>query len=535
MGKLSAEQVIKRFNQLKSSRGVWETHWQDIIDFYIPERQDILISNVPGSKRRNHIFDSSGEHAMSLLNAALFSMLTPRQLRWMEFSTGDEQLDDQDDVRFFLQSVSRKFLKVLNDSNFYRAVQELYQDLSSVGTGIMAIEEDEDEIARFTVHTISDTVIDENNLGFIDEIYRKFEWTPKQIVMEFKDAKIPEKVQKAFNEGKNEKFCIIHAVYPSEIGQEESKIKMPYVSQYVLEETKEEIDVKGFREFSFVVPRWMKMSGEVYGRSPAMSALPEVKVINQMEKTVLKGAQKTIDPPISVTDDGLLTQPNTTPGGINWIRPGSEPIRPILNDARIDFGFQVTDRTRNRIRENFFIDQLQLQMGPQMTATEVERRVERQMQLLGPILARLEDEFLKPLVDRVFNIMIRRQIITTAEIPEVLQNRNIHPRFSSTIARAQKSSELLPFERTIQVMAPLVQADPTIMDNINGDEALQVVAKIQNLDQRLLRTRDEVAQIRQAKAQAAQQAAAAQQQAQDVDNASKLGQSVAQLKQAEAL
>lgn len=535
MGRLSEDQLLKRYGNLKSARSTWETHWQDIMDFYIPERQDIVIEQAPGTKRRNHLFDSSGEHAMELLNSAIFSMLTPRHISWMEFSTGDEALDQEDEVRLFLQEISRRFLKVLNDSNFYRAVQELFQDLSSVGTGIMAIEEDPNFLAKFTVHVIADTVIDENNNGVVDELYRKFNWDAKKIVMEFGEKDMPEKIMKAFKEGSNDKFCIVHGVYPQEIGQvEDKKINMAYVSHYVLEETKETIEIKSFRQFPFVVPRWMKTSGEIYGRSPAMAALPEVKVINQMEKTVLKGAQKTIDPPLEVPDDGVLTRPNTTPGGLNFKRPGSDPIRPILNDARVDFGYQISDRTRQRIRENFFIDQLQLQQGPQMTATEVERRVERQMQLLGPILARLEDELLKPLVDRVFGLMLRREMIVPEEIPEVLQDRDIVPRFSSTIARAQKSSELIPIQRTIEIMAPVIQTDPAIMDNVNGDEMLQIVARVQNLDQRMLRSRDEVGQIRQQRAQAAQEQAQMERESQEVDNAAKVGQSVAQLQQAQA-
>jgi len=200
----------------------------------------------------------------------------------------------------------------------------------------------------------------------------------------------------------------------------------------------------------------------------------------------------------------------------------------------VDFGFQVSDRTRQRIKENFFTDQLQLQQGPQMTATEVERRVERQMQLLGPILARLEDEMLRPLVDRVFDVMIRREILDPRDIPQELQGRNIIPMFSSTIARAQKASELSAIERTVQVAAPFIQADPTVLDNINGDQAVRIAAKLQGLDQRMLRTQDEVKAIRDARQQAAQQAAQQQAEAQQVDNAAKLGQAGAQLQQAQA-
>ena len=530
VGKFTGDQVVKRYNDMKGSRGVQETHWQDVLDYFIPDRQDILTSKAPGQKRRNHIFDSSGEHSMELLNAALFSMLTPRQLNWVDFTSGDEEIDSLDEVRDFHQKLSRKFLDVLNGSNFYCSIQEMFQDLTSVGTGIMAIEDDEEQTIRCTTHIIAETVIDEDNKGRVNEIYRRFEWSAKNIVAEFGMENTPKKVKDSFEKGDNKKFYIIHGVYPSVLGQgPEIPGKKKYVDHYVLEETKEDIKIEGRRKFPFVTPRWKKMSGEIYGRSPAMSALPEVKVVNQMEKTVLKGAQKTIDPPLEIEDDGVLTRPNTTPGGLNFKRPGSAPIRPILNDARIDFGFQVGDRTRQRIRENFFTDQLQLQQGPQMTATEVERRVERQLQLLGPMLTRLEDEFLRPFVDIVVDIMILRGIISEEDVPEALKGAQVKPMFSSTIARAQKASELSTIERTIQVAAPFIQADPSVLDNVNGDAAIRIAAKIQGLDQRMLRTEDEVMQIREDRAKAQQAAAEAEARNQNVDNASKAGQTMAKM------
>ena len=271
------------------------------------------------------------------------------------------------------------------------------------------------------------------------------------------------------------------------------------------------------------------MAGEKYGRGPAMSALPEVKMINQMEKVVIKGAQKTIDPPLQMSDDGTMTRPNTTPGGVNYIRPGSDPIKPILADARVDFGFQVTDRTRNRIRECFYSDQLQLQMGPQMTATEVERRVERQMQLLGPILARLEDEFLSPLVERVYDIMRIKGIIRDEDVPRVLSGRAFYPKFSSMIARAQKTSELATIERSITLAAPFIQADPSVLDNINGDAAVQVIARIQGLDQRMLRSAEEIQAIREQRARAMEEQRQVDLENKRADSTSKVGQTVAQL------
>ena len=162
-----------------------------------------------------------------------------------------------------------------------------------------------------------------------------------------------------------------------------------------------------------------------------MSALPEVKTINVMTETMIMGAQKVIDPPVQLPDDGFILPIEVVPGGINYYRSGtSDRIEPLFNDTRIDFGFQALEDRRKRIREAYYVDQLQLQQGPQMTATEVLQRTEEKMRLLGPMLGRQQAELLRPLIDRVFEIMLRRGKIDAKEFPAVIKGKKITAVFS---------------------------------------------------------------------------------------------------------
>src|SRR3546814_4077959 len=82
----------------------------------------------------------------------------------------------------------------------------------------------------------------------------------------------------------------------------------------------------------YMVPRWSKDAGEIYGRSPGWNALPDQKMLNEMSRTVLKAAQKAVDPPLMVADDGVLMPLRTHPGGINVVRAGAlsnDPLRPL--------------------------------------------------------------------------------------------------------------------------------------------------------------------------------------------------------------
>lgn len=517
---LTIKQLREKVNHLRADRANWEEHWQDIADYILPRKNTIIVHRSPGEKRNLTLLDNSGVMANELLAGALHGLLTNPNAQWFELTTGDIQLDEQDGVREWLQGTTEDIHNLLNNSNFQTEVHELYVDLAGFGTSVMLIEEDDKQLVRFTTQFIRDYLLDENNLGFVDQIYREWKWDAAKIVAEFGEENVGEKVLKAYRAGKSDKFCVIHAVYPKTMVAD-SKYRFNYVSQYVLPDEEVSLREKGFEEFPYTTPRWSKAPGETYGRSPGMNALPEVKTLNKMTETTLRAAQKVVDPPLQLPDDGFIMPIVTKPGGLNYYRSGSnDMIRPILNNAQIDFGYQAMNDKRQRIKEAYYVDQMMLQQGPQMTATEVLQRTEEKMRLLGPMLGRMQSEFLRPLIDRVFAIMLRRKQVR--EIPGALRGTVLDVKYSSMVAKSQRIADGQNILRTMEAAAPFINTDPSVLDNINGDEALKAIAKIYGLPQRILRSQAEVQQIREDKAQAQQQAIQAQQQQQQVDNAATL-------------
>lgn len=521
MGKYSAKEIKQRYDHLKGQRGVWETHWQDLADFIQPRKNNINRTTTDGEKKNILLLDNSGVQSNELLAGALHGLLTSPNAQWFELTTGSDELDQDDSIRLFLQNSAKKMHTVLNESNFQTEVHELYLDLCCFGTAPMAIEEDDDTIIRFGAKNIGEFCVDENNKGIIDEVYREFEWTARKIVEEFGVENVNKKVMDMFKKNSEEKLKIIHAVYPQTRVDGKQRGRFKYQSQYILHCDEHELESKGFMELPFVVPRWSKTTDEVYGRSPGMVALPEIRTLNKMTYVTLVGAQKVIDPPLQAPDDGFIIPMVTHPGGLNYYRSGSQDrIEPIMSDARIDFGYQAMTDRRTRVRESFYVDQLQLSQGPQMTATEVNARTEEKMRLLGPMLGRMQSEFLKPLIDRCFAIMLRRRMFP--DIPQALSGQKLTVRYSSMIARAQRFAEAQNITRTIQTISPFVQMDQTVMDNFNGDAAVRNIAGIYALPQELIRSDKEVKGIRDARAKAQQEAVDMQKQA------AESGQAVAQ-------
>lgn len=505
MGYYTPEQIKNKFAKLKGERGTFESHWQEIADYILPRKDSITRTQTPGGKKGVTLLDNTGVQSNELLSGALHGMLTSPNLPWFELTTGKTELDQEDDVRLFLQECTLRLHNVLNNSNFQTEVHELYMDLCAFGTAMMAAEEDDETVIRFSTKFISDVCIDENHQGTVDVLYRKFKWTAQEIVNEWGKNAIKGSfiLKSCFDKGDDREHEIIHAVYPQKRVDGKQKGPFAFVSQYILVEDSTELYKKGFNEFPFLVPRWSKASGEIYGRSPGMVALPEMKTINKMTETTIIGAQKAVDPPLQAPDDGFVLPVKTHPAGMNYYRSGStDRIEPIFNDTRIDFGFEAVKERRTKVREAFFIDQLQLGAGPQMTATEVMQRTEERMRLLGPMLGRMQSEFLKPLVDRLFQIMFRRGLLPPA--PQILQGSVIDVQYSSMVARTQRMTEGQNIMRTIQAIAPFVQMDQGVMDYINGDLALKKIAKIYGFPQDVIRKDKEVEKIREQKAQAQQ-------------------------------
>ena len=521
---MAALQIIRRFEQLKNNRINWENHWQELADYVLPRKDDIYRTRVDGEMKYNKIFDSTGIHANELLASALHGMLTNPSTQWFELTTGDEVLDQDDDIRLWLQTAVRQMHKVLNNSNFQTEIHEVYLDLGSFGTSCMRMEEDEEEVIRFQSRPIYEAYIDQNNKGGIDTVYRSFFWTPRQIRQEFGEEALTEDMKSQL-EGRaldrNDQHEIIHAVEPITTDYDGPELKgkgFLFRSVYVLKEKQKVLSYGGFKEFPYVIPRWTKIAGEVYGRSPAMKALADIKMINQVMKTTIRSAQKTVDPPLMMPDDGILLPIKTAPGGINYYRAGSaDKIEPLQTGSRVDFGFQMMEQIRMRIREAFFIDQLQLGSGPQMTATEVSQRTEEKLRLLGPILGRQQFELLRPLIDRIFNIMMRRELFPPA--PPALSEAVLQVQYSSQIAKAQRSADAQSFMRVFNIVGPLMQAKPEMLDNLNGDQLLRYVSRAYGLPEEVLNPIDQVVGERQARQQQmmmAQQAEQEQHQAEVV-------------------
>lgn len=525
---LPVDVIKQKMQKLRSERMNWETHWQDIADHILPRKNTVIRKQSDGQKRQFILLDNVGMHSNELLAGALHGLLTNPNSEWFELTTGDSQLDMDDEVRKWMQETVRNMHNVLNNSNFQTEIHELYIDLCSFGTACMQMEEDDERYVRFSTKFIADFFIVENNMGYVDQLYREWKWKADQIVAEFGFDNCPKKVQDAFTKMQDEQFCVVHAVYPKSV-MGEHDTDMSYVSQYSMPDQRANLRVGEFASFPYLTPRWTKAAGETYGRSPGMNALPELQVLNKMNETMLIGAQKMVDPPLQLPDDGFIMPIITRPGGLNYYRAGSnDQIKPVFANTNVDFGYQAMEDRRKRVRDTYFVDQLQLQQnGPMMTATEVLQRTEEKMRLLGPMLGRQQAELLRPMIDRLYRIMVARGAIKPA--PAKIDKRPVDVRYSSLIAKSQRVNEGQSVLRLIQAAAPFIQMNPQTAQNFNGDQAVRILANIYGAPQEVLWGQKDVDAQRAATAKQQQQMQQQMQQQQTLETASQGAKVVSEL------
>lgn len=534
MAKKTPAEIRKRVDALSEELGVWRTHWQELYDYILPRKAVVVTKQYKGTKRGIDLYDNTALVSCEILAGALHGMLTNPNQQWFELRSSVREINEIKEVKVYLQELTKRMHDVLNKSNFQTEVHELYLDLCSIGTGVMDVQEDDERIVNFNTRFVDEIRMAENSRGIIEEVYREFKWDAFKIYDKFNDGiKLTEEDKLISRFGREvanclkagdykTKFCVIHSVYRKDILSDEA---FPFISQYTLKEQEIELSESGYRSFPYLTPRWTKLAGEVWGRSPGMNALPEAKTLNLMAKTVIKGAQKTVDPPLQVPDDGFTSLKKTTPGSFHYYRAGTrDRAEPIYNDARIDFGFEAMRERQMQIRSAFFVDRLNLPMNDRMTTVEANQRIEEQFRFLGPMLGRQQIEFLAPLVDRVLDIMIRRDVDgdLIGQPPEILLDNELDVVYTSPIARAQRIDQGQSLLRAWEATTLIAEAKPEALDNIDADEYVKSVWETFGANERVLLSNEKVDAIRDARAEAQQQAVQQNQEMVQTEQISKL-------------
>ena len=498
MSDLAAD-LIQRHERLKGARGVWESHWQELGEFIRPLRIGFADCPVPGERRGRELFDGTAGQAAEGLAAGLWGMITNAANTWFALDVTDPDLQRYPPVRAWLDDVSRRVHAqfAAAGGQFYSRVFELYADLAVFGTAVFYSEDAVGEgMLHFSTRPLAECVIAEDRYGRVDTVIRRFELTARQAVQTF-GAQCGRTVRRAAGETPDRRYAFLHAVLPAADVDGVARTGWAVASVYVDLQDRQVVRRGGFDEFPFQVPRWSTAAGEIYGRSPAMMALADTKMLNQMARATLEQAQKAVNPPLIAFDDGVYRPMRLYPGSVNYgavNQDGQALVRPLLTGGRVELGLEMEEQRRRAIREAFYVSLLQLVGSPAMTATEVMARQEEKLRLLGPHLGRVQAEFLDPLIGRVFAVMRRARLLPPP--PPELAELRLDVRYVSPLAQAQKAAEGQAILRAVESLVPLAGLDPGILANLDMDELARRLVEAWGAPPAILRDPAVVAAIR---------------------------------------
>lgn len=535
-----AEQLIARHNALKSDRSQWDTLWQQIADYVMPRKSQVTTKKTEGVEGfTDDIYDMTVIRANMTLAAGQLNYVTPATDRWFAFECPEELKEKGGEAaaRWYQQCTEIAF-RELARSNFYLEIHELFLDRGGFGTSIIFVEEGKRNTLNFQNWEVGTYSVAEDSEGVVDTVFREFELSCRQAVQMFGIENCGEQIQKCYEEKKatalDKKFTFIHAIFPrTDDMRKPGKVdgpNKPIASTYVSLADKVCVRNGGYDEFPAPVSRFLKWGKTPYGYSPSIEALPTVRQVNFIEKQMDALAELSAFPRILIPDN-LEGDVDLRSGGVTIFDPnapnGAKPTE-WGTQGRYDIGLQRVQAKQKQIEEAFHVTLFKMfaEREKQMTAREVIERVQEKLVQFSPTFARMTVELLNPLLERVFGLCFRAgkfpeppdEVLipthdgVTLAVPQVS--------YTSKIALAIKALENQSFLQFVEIVAPLVQVDPTVLDAINTDKAIKGLARNLSLPVEWIRTEEEVAAIRQQR-QEAQQAQASAEQAKLVAGAAK--------------
>ena len=512
---LTAQQVVRKFEDARYLRGSYESLWREVA-WFCNNRRDFLsqvLTVYPahgGRDLEGRIYDSVGGMAADELTNILYSYVTPPTVPWFEFVVADNPISEDRDAQNWLLDLRNLIMFYLyrQETGFPEALQEFFLDYVTFGTTCMYVDWYNKRLRTIT-RPLDENYIMTDAEGRVIVHFRQYTLSVEQAYYRFPDT-LPEKYKNMFLTGDsssaNQRIRFIHYIGPSDSTAEKfDSIQILYDDQTEVPDT---MTASSYDSFPYICPRWKRVAGEAYGRGPGVIALPGFRVSDKLTKLVLQATEVGVLPPTQEPEGAFMNPSQLYPGKRNYYKKGSRArIETVDISGDVRDGREELQRQHQIIERIFFLDvarQFSLRgSASPLKATEVIERRDEVLRLLGPIVARLTSEFLAPLVERIYTILDKKNLIEPAigPPPASLNDKEISPAFSSAAAMSMRRSEIGDIRAWLEDVAIVANFDPGIITTLDGDAVVRKARYLRNVDPDLTRTREAVQSIRSQQAQ----------------------------------
>jgi hypothetical protein len=513
-------------SELETEASTWTPHWRDVNGYCYPRSARFLATDTNQMRREDSkIINSRPRRALRIAASGLMAGLTSPARRWFNLTLPDQDLSQHGTVKAWLEEVAKRMMSVFARAAIYRNFHAAYESDLAYGTAAFLIEADAHTVVRGYDWPIGSYYLSNSERGVVDTAVRKYRMTVRQVVKKFCEKKgngfdlsnLTMSTRMAWEAGRrNDWIDVVHVIHPNE-DYTEGRIGpkgMEYRSCW-FEANCSDADgylrESGFRTFPLIAPRWSLLDGDVYGTSPAMDCLGDIKGLQQLEERKLTLVDKLSNPPLKGPPELQNTRVSLLPGDLTFVQTvtGGQQLEPIhvIPPQAIPATAEEIRRHEERVDQGFYVDMfLMLEQSegnaPDMTAREVVERHEEKMLQIGPVLERLTGDMLDPTIDRVFD-----EMMTSGQLPPPppeLQGMIIRPEYISVLAQAQKLMSTGSVERLASFTGNLVAVFPSVKDKLDTDKMIDAYADMLGVPEGIVRSDEETAQVRAAAAQQAQ-------------------------------
>lgn len=532
MGGTKRKQYEILRSSLDNERSSFMSHWRDLADYIRPRRARFTLSETNrGDKKNQKIVDATATLSSRTLRSGMMSGVTSPARPWFRLTTPDPDLAESGPVKDWLYFVGQRMNSVFLKCNLYNVLPIIYGDIGDFGTSAMFIEEDFQDTVRCYAFPIASYYVANNSRQKVDVFLREFRMTVRQLVEKFGErnektgkpdwSNFSSLVKNLYEQNKYDEWIdVTHVIQPNEEFnplQLNSKFKrysscyfetgaMGSGSNYLSQADEDKyLRESGYDFFPVLCPRWEISDGDAYGTDcPGMTALGDIKALMTMQKRKAQAIDKMVNPPMVGPTSLKNAKATILPGDITFLdeRSQGQGFRPAHEvNFRIGELSQDILAHQQRIQRAYYED-LFLMLSQtdrrNITAREIDERHEEKLLALGPVLEQLNQDLLDPLIDIVFDRMMKQGQIP--EPPEDLHGVDLRVEYISIMAQAQKFVGIASIERFAGFASQVAAVNPAALDKIDTDQILDVYGEHTSVPPGIVRPDEEVAAIRQERA-----------------------------------
>jgi hypothetical protein len=505
-----------RFEAAKSERtSTWDSHYRELAENYLPWKSRFMSSDRNrGQKRGSKIINGIGKKSARILASGMSAGLTSQARPWFNLETFDPDLMEYQPVKEWLELVEQRLSLILARSNFYQTLPSVYLELGVFGTGCFSIMDDYEDIIITQPYTVGEYFLMQDDRRQINGFGREFEITVENVVEWFEYENCSIQVQDQYDRGEYDKWVKVrHLVESNRDGKidlgmgNDRPFRQLYweAAAYEKDSTASFLEARGMHEFPIIGSRWDLNSGDIYGNGPGMDGLGDCKQTQVMEKRKLTQ--------LELANKPTMRGPASMKNERSSILPGTLTYEPNESTKRYEPAFQVnTDirhltaeimRKEQDIGEFFYTNLFQAlindERNQRATAREVAEVHEEKLLMLGPVIGRVNYEQNDKAIARVFGLASRAQVIPPP--PKEMQGSPVAVKYVSILAQAQRLIDVGTLERTAAFTASMSAAFPYVLDKFDGDIAMDKYQEITGAPVGLIRSKEQVTEIRTKKAQ----------------------------------